>query len=784
MHFIRVIQIRKRAALAIALLGATMLVHQGWAQQSVAEQVMGASPSLSQQCNGPLGSLLPECQAGKNAINISSITSLGAPSGDAAAHTASPKTAGPERDVPPPAVTSEPPSEFQRFVASSVGGMLPIFGASLFERVPTTFAPLDRVPVTADYVIAPGDEILLRVWGQVSIDSGLTVDRAGAIFVPQAGTISVAGLQYNQLNGFLRSQLDRVFRNFDLNVNMGQLRSIQIFVMGQARRPGTYTVSSLSTLVNALFASGGPSAHGSMRHIQLKRGAQIVTELDLYDLLLNGDKSKDVRLLPGDVVFIPPVGPQMALAGSVKTPAIYEAGGRETMGDLIRMAGGLSAVADADHATLERIRERSRRESFELKLDTAGLATPAADGDVLHVQTVTPRFDNTITLRGNVAAPGRFPWHTGMRLRDILPDKESLVTRDYWKKRNLLGFTPQDEAVAAEPRAEAQRKPAQTNIEPSTEINWSYAVIERQNPKDLATELIPFHPGKLILENDATENLELRRGDVVTIFSQADIRVASTQQRRLVRLEGEFVAAGVYSVLPGETLGQLIQRAGGLTPQAYLYGAEFQRDSTRVDQQHRLDRFVQDLQVDVEHGASSQLTKISSNEDAALLTAQLQNQRALVARLAAVRATGRIVLRLEPGSKDISTLTNFALEDGDRFVVPARPATVNVLGSVYNANSFLYDPSLRISDYVRQAGGPTRNADSSRMFVIRADGSVEPRKGSGAFSHPFESGTLNPGDSVVLPEAIFKTSVLRGIRDWSQVIAQFALGAAAINVLK
>ena len=225
---------------------------------------------------------------------------------------------------PPEALSAEAATDFQRFVASSIGQVLPIFGASLFERVPSTFAPLDRIPVTADYVVGPGDQILLRVWGQVNLDLELTVDRAGAIFVPQAGNINVAGLQFQQLPGYLRSQLERVFRNFDLNVNMGQLRSIQIFVMGQARRPGSYTVSSLSTLVNALFASGGPSSQGSMRRIQLKRGAEVVTEFDLYDLLLNGDKSKDVRLLPGDVVYIPPSGPRVAVAGSVRTPAIYE----------------------------------------------------------------------------------------------------------------------------------------------------------------------------------------------------------------------------------------------------------------------------------------------------------------------------------------------------------------------------------------------------------------------------------------------------------------------------
>src|ERR1044071_629655 len=283
--------------------------------QDASFEMMVANPALSRQCDGPLGSLLPDCHAGKTAINISSPPVTPAPFGGTSVRNSPGRPETPETLPPVGPVASEPATEFQKLVASSVGKVLPIFGASLFDKVPSTFAPLERVPVTADYVIGPGDELLVRVWGQVNFDLALTVDRAGAIFIPQAGNISVAGIQFQQLPAFLRSRLERVFRNFDLTVNMGQLRSIQIFVMGQARRPGTYTVSSLSTLVNALFASGGPSGQGSMRHIQLKRGAQVVTDFDLYDLLMSGDKSKDTRLLPGDVVYIPAAGPQVAIAG-------------------------------------------------------------------------------------------------------------------------------------------------------------------------------------------------------------------------------------------------------------------------------------------------------------------------------------------------------------------------------------------------------------------------------------------------------------------------------------
>ena len=770
--------------MALALLAAALLA----ASSPACAQGLGAGPAQASQCEGPLGSLIPECQAARTAsipVPAPSRPLGGVPSAAVTIRSGSAGPAAAPPPQPPEAPGAEASTDFQRLAASSIGQLLPIFGATLFDRVPTTFAPLDRVPVTADYVIGPGDQILLRVWGQVNLDLELTVDRAGAVFVPQAGSINVAGLQSQQLPGYLRSQLERVFRNFDLNVNLGQLRSIQIFVVGRARRPGSYTVSSLSTLVNALFASGGPSSQGSMRRIQLKRGAEVVTEFDLYDLLLNGDKSKDARLLPGDVVYIPPAGPLAAVAGSVRTPAIYELKNENQVAGLIQMAGGLSAVADVQRATLERIHQSASREVLEFKLDAQGMATGIGDGDVLNVATILARFANAVTLRGNVANPGRFPWCAGMRLRDVIPDKESLITRDYWKKHNVLGFVPPDQRVPADPSTEARRTAAGTGIAAFVpEINWTYAVIERQNARDLKTELVPFNLGKLVLEGDESQNLELRPGDVVTVFSQADIRVAVSQQNPKARLEGEFHTSGVYDVRSGETLGALIQRAGGLTPQAYLYGAEFLRESTRLDQQRRLDQFIEELERDLEQSAAKEIGRATTQEDAFSAAISVQNTRRLITRMRNLKALGRIVLRLEPGSNDLTKLMDLPLEDGDRFVVPARPATVNVFGAVYNQNSFLFEPAMRVEDYLRQAGGPTRTADKGRMLIIRADGSVSPKQGSNPFRKTFESARLNPGDSIVLPERMFKPGFMRGLRDWTQVFGQLALGAAAINVLR
>ena len=719
-----------------------------------------------------------------------------------------------------------PPNEFQEFVASSIGRRLPVYGRSLFDRVPTTFAPVDRIPVTDDYQIGPGDEILLQVWGQISLDAKLVVDRSGEVFLPKVGALSVAGLRYQQLPGYFRTAIGRVFRNFDLTVSLGQLRSIQVFVVGQARRPGSYTVSSLCTLVNALFASGGPSGSGSIRHIQLKRNDSVVTEFDFYDLLLRGDKSKDARLLPGDVIYIPPTGPSIAVGGSVNAPAIYELGKESmTLASAIAMAGGLATTADGQKAVVERIENHNTRRVEEFTLDETGLQRALKDGDVVRILALSPRFANVVTLRGNVAHPGRVEWHQGMRLRDVIPDQESLVTRDYWRATNWAasagerddqqadrnywqatnpGVNPtlrENPQMARPPRPLVSgerwsgRPPEKPQASASVataglshpiarnapEINWDYAVIQRLNPRDLTTRLVPFDLGKLVLEGDEANNLALEPGDVITIFSQNDLAVPLEKQSKFVRLEGEFKTAGVYRAEAGETVRHLVARVGGFTPNAYLFGAEFTRDSVRVEQQKGLDQLIQKLDEDISRNA---LAGVGPDE-VAEQRAKLEAQRQLVQKLRDVKASGRVVLDLTPHSTAVADLPEITLEDGDRFVVPYRPSTVEMLGAVYNKNSFLYRRDEQLGDYLKRAGGPTRDADTARMFVIRADGSVLSKQSvKGLWNGGFASLRLMPGDAIVVPERLNHGTVLKGLRDWSQVFSQFALGAAAVRVIQ
>lgn len=808
----------------------------------------------------------------------------------------------------------EPLTEFQNFVISTSGKSLPIYGADLFRRVPSTFAPLDMTPVPSDYLIGPGDELRIRVWGQVNSTANVRVDRSGEIFLPQVGTVHIAGIPSSGLVEHLREAIGRVYHNFDLTADLGQIRSIQVYVSGEARRPGVYTVSSLSTLVDALFASGGPSVQGSLRHIQLRRGSAVVTDFDLYNLLIDGDKSKDVKLESGDVIFISPVGPQAAVLGSVKHPAIYELLAGEPLSGLLANAGGVSSVAAEARVSIERIEEHSDRHAMEVAYDASGLATPVADGDLVRVYSIVPRYQKTVTLRGNTANPGRFAWHSGMHVSDLIPDKDSLITRNYWWRRARLGLPAPEELDLPTPpviqwnqnqvpcqnqfqypyqnQSPYQNQNPSQNLSPSLnpgmdqnqnsyqnqnpyqtpcvnldqnqnpnpnqdqgqgqylnqyqaqnpyqspnqnpyqnqspnqnlgaqqrasgsslgaaenaaaagrfpgpiqrtviqelapEIDWDYAVIERLDADTLKSIVIPFDLGKLVLQRDASQDLELQPGDVVSIFSQADFRVPIAHQTKQVTLDGEFAHAGVYTAQEGETLRHLVERAGGLTPNAYLYGSEFTRQTTRAVQQARIDEYVQSLGMQIERSnLAISASSVSQPQDLASSAAATANERDLLYSLRQIRATGRIVLTFAPNSQGINTIPDVPLEDGDFFLIPPVPASVNVVGAVYDQNSFLYVRGTKVGTFLRYAGGANRDGDHKHEFIIRANGDVvSEQRSNGMWSgNDFNKLSMYPGDTIVVPEKTFRPTALRNFIDWSQLFSQFALGAAALSVLR
>jgi protein involved in polysaccharide export with SLBB domain len=317
------------------------------------------------------------------------------------------------------------------------------------------------------------------------------------------------------------------------------------------------------------------------------------------------------------------------------------------------------------------------------------------------------------------------------------------------------------------------------------EINWDYAVIERLDQSDLTTLLITFNLGRAVMDGDQSNNVPLRPGDVVTIFSKADFQVPISRQTKYVRLEGEFQAPGIYQILPGETLRQLVGRVGGFTTNAYLFGSEFTRDSTREFQQKRLDEAIDFLEKEIQRTLASTAAGAFEKEEVEGARVRAQGQMQLITRLRAARATGRIVLELPTEQPQMKDLPELALEDGDRFIVPARPSTVAVVGAVYNQNAFIYRTDQRVSDYLSRAGGPTKDADTGSIYVIRADGSViSQRQSSSFFGGGVTGERLTPGDAIIVPEDLEKWRFTKSLKDWTQILYQFALGVAGLKVLK
>jgi protein involved in polysaccharide export with SLBB domain len=711
------------------------------------------------------------------------------------------------------------PSEFQKFVAGNTGKMLPVFGSEFFANSPNTFAPVSNTPVPSEYPLGPGDELMIRGWGSIDIDYRATIDRNGTISIPTIGNVPLAGVKAGEAQNVIRAAVGRLYKGVTVNVTFGQLRAMTIYVVGQANRPGTYTVSSLSTLVTALFASGGPNANGSMRHVQVKRGGKTVAELDLYAFIAKGDKSADIKLQDGDTIFIPQAGGFVALTGKVNSPAVYELkGGSDTVESLLDVAGGLPVVADPRRAFLERIDPATNhpRTVEQFALEGQGLKRPLRNGDVLNVISITPDFSNAVVLRGNVDQSVRAPFKSGMRVSDLIPSREYLISRNSTDRQNSVLVDDQVEQNMEEARnaqlglaggnttrnltKKAKKDPSAKSESIASrignlidQVNWDYAVVERINRADLSVKLIPFNLGNVFTDPNGPDNIQLQPGDTVTIFSQDDVAVPMDKRQVFVRVEGEVKVPGVYQMTAGDTLQTVIAKAGGPTSNAYLFGTGFYREEVRKEQQSNLQRAADRLENQIRSEQSAQMANLAamSPAEAAAATAQFEAQRRLaeerVARFRQLQPTGRIAFGLDPNERSFARLPQVSLQNGDRLVVPSKPAFVHVFGAVNVEASPLWRPNSRVKDYLRLAG-TTWDADIDNTFVLRVDGTVVSADSQGWFFGKIGGLEVMPGDTIVVPEKVDKTTAwtrfTKGAREWTQILANLGLGAAAIKTLR
>jgi len=552
----------------------------------------------------------------------------------------------------------------------------------------------------------------------------------------------------------------------------------------------------------------------------------------------------------------------------VNTPAIYEIKDNSTLNDLVDIAGNLSTVADTNKITIDRLVEHHARKTLEFPYDDQSRAEVLKDGDIVRVFSIVPRFVDTVTLRGNVANPGRYAWKPGMRIRDLIPDPQALLTRSYWRDRaamvngrateypihiheqpaNRPEYQPyQQQPVNTAPGGNAnsqnvnpgpptynnapaypgqvsaangtgvpapqsmqgylytqqqtvpnaarpQQEPETSGTTPNLvrdiaedvrryapEINWDYAIIQRVNPVDLSSKLLWMSPRKAIIEKEEQSNIELQAGDIVTIFSQSDISVPQADRSQYVILEGEVMRPGIYKLEANETLRSLLQRAGGLTPDAYVYGTQFTRESARIDQQKSIDELARTMDVQVRQ----QATTIAASANPGDLNQIVTAQQAIVNQLRNTRASGRVALAVKPKDKSVDDFPDLLLEDRDRFIIPHTPSTVAVTGDVYNPGSFIFEPRNTAGSYLQVAGKGKPNSDLKHSFVLRANGFVVAANDvNGLFTgDKFERIHLYPGDQIIVPYKLPTGAFVRGLRDWTQIASQLAITAAALAVI-
>lgn len=740
----------------------------------------------------------------------------------------------PENKLPDKPVTS-----FQRYVFDTTGKFLPYYGDNALKQ--TTRFNDSNLPVSADYEISAGDEILVRAWGGIEINQATTVDRDGQLDIPRVGTFPVAGVKARDLNNYLKAEIGKYYKNFEISATLGKLAGLNIYVTGQARSPGMHVVSSTSTLASVAFTVAQPGANGSYRSISLKRGGNTVATFDLYELLRDGELKNDRKLQPGDVILIGNAGNRVALNVEGPAAAIFEAREGETLRDLVEMAGIDLTLTRQDSVLIEGFKTdnpTAPRAIEQLAFERA-MAGALCDGDIVTMFPTRQVFSNAVTLKGNVADPARYPHFPGMRVSDLIPNTDMLIPPSYYEQRNALTLNqrvgrkekseemqvkilgplpielqkkgeknanddtslPLNNTVENQSKRENQQFQTGTfsdlrnsdQLQPTVEdtvrnllpqINWEYAVVERLNKKELKPQLIPFNLRKA-LAKDNTQNLELQPGDVVTIFSADDADIPKADKTALIKVSGEVRAPGYYQIKSGETIRDVLVKAGGLTSNAYLFGTKLTRRAIQAQQAEQLKKALEQAERLLQASATARTGSALNAGDASTAQNIAASQQAYLERLRQVKPDGRVVLAIEPDSNTLAELPPLELEDGDTINIPPTPGQVAVFGSVFSQGAFAYSNGRTVFDYLGDAGGAAKSSDKGSIFVLRANGTVSSAQQGWV---PFVSGLYGkkalPGDAIYVPEDYERTSFLKTMLDVSTVFYQVGLGALAIEAIR
>jgi protein involved in polysaccharide export with SLBB domain len=752
---------------------------------------------------------LPSCHPSVNSpSNSTTTTTAKQPAAPAAEHDSSDTVQSIQRPNP---YTDTPSLHDLYTQIPSSGATLKRFGSESFlvGTGNSNELPID-LPAGPDYVLGPGDNLIVNMWGGHSERLSVTIDRQGQIALPEAGTVSLNGLTITAAQESIQKSLATQFQGEHVEISLGRLRSVRIYVVGDVQRPGAYDVSSLSTPLSALFVAGGPTSRGSLRTLKQYRGKQLVREFDLYDFLLRGVRSDIDHLLPGDTILVPPVGPQVTVEGVVHRPAIYELNGDQTLADVLELAGGVLSTGSLKQISVERVEAHQRRTMLSVSLpnDVANVretvkAFHVQDGDRVVISQILPYNEQTVYLEGHVFRPGKYPFREGMTLNDILKSYQDVMpepadhaeivrlqapdyrphTISFSLPEVLLGNNPiplqpfdlvrvygryENDSPTVTIEGEVLRPgrfPLQRGMTAADLVRQAggFKRSAFQQEADLSSYAVV--DGQTVLLNhsvvavdralagDAQADILLKPEDVVSIRQLAGwVDIGSS-----VTLSGEVEHAGSYGIVAGERLSSVIKRAGGFLPTAYPRAAIFERVQVRELSEQARQAMIQRIEttpIEFKPGVLS-----TSGDDAARLQS-LQSQRDQI--LVALRnhpANGRQVISI---SSDISkwenTSADIEVRAGDTLTIPKRPTFVLVSGQVYNATAISFSPDKKLGWYLQKGGGVTSSGDKKRIYVLRADGSV--------VAYHSDNLILELGDTIIVPEKLIGVS-----QTWKDIIA-------------
>ncbi len=637
-------------------------------------------------------------------------------------------------------------------VLQGIKSRLKQFGYDFFDAHAGGFTSLQDVPVGPDYVIGPQDSLAVHIWNVPDQNFNRSyiapVERDGMVVIPQVGAIPVGGQTFSQAERTIHARLSMLLKRFELHVSMARIRTMKVYVVGEVARPGAYELSALATASNAIYAACGPSRSGSLRQVRIMRDGKTVGQLDLYEFLLQGDRRQDNRLQAGDVVLVPPLGPVVAISGSVKRPAIYELKPGTRLTELLTLAGGLTPLSDRqrchlfrqDPALKERnmidvdlVRALASQGQEKSRLGVEGGDPLLMDGDYIRIATLPTQVVNVVSLVGAVKSPGPYEFRAGMHVKDILTPEQ--LTVDAYADR---------------------------------------AEIVRTDPATYLTKVIPFSP-TAVFEGRESDNHVLNRLDQVVISSQM-------RAPALVLVEGEVRRAGYFTIEIGERLSSVLKRSGGFTPNAFPNGIVLVRESVKVKQQAELDRFIAAERQRLTAQSAGIAAGTAGLSVMAGASGAMAEQQVLALRLQQLEATasrielGRVIVSLDSIERLEGTEDDIILESRDRITIPTPPQTIGIIGSVKNPTSVVYRPGLDLNDYLRQAGGATEDANKREMYVMRANGTTD--------SSYLSAKEMRPGDTIVVPQKIeARPPQLALWQTVASIIGSLALTAAGIAVV-